>query len=209
MVLLAAQAGADRRVAGILGSGGRQQRETVPEIVRLVQPANEIDVRRGHRRLRVSLADHAHQLALHARGRQPVELARKLDEARTQRRSLDLAEEFEIPCARRPVFADRRQCRRHVRLLPRALVERCGEAFQPIDEHPHFGHVALEQAMNRRHLARRRKPIVDEAADVRAKTGVGVAIAHSARDGERMTGKVTGDARIRPPARDVARTAGS
>ncbi len=62
--------------------------------------------------------------------------------------------------------------------------------------------------MNCVHLARRRKPIIDEAADVCAKIGVGVAIAQAARDGERMAGEIGGDARIRPAARNVARTAG-
>ena len=62
--------------------------------------------------------------------------------------------------------------------------------------------------MNRLDLARGRKPIVDEAADVCAKIGVGVAVAQAAGYGERMPGEGAGDARIRPAARNVAGAAG-
>ena len=135
---------------------------------------------------RHAIHDHAHELGLLLRRREPTEAARQSHHARLHGRLVGVARKFEEAVARAVVVSDRAESRRHFRHETLHRTDSGSVRFEMVEEHAHLGHVALQYVVHAGELLGMGGLIVRKGAHVAAEGRVRIGVAQAC-DGDHRT----------------------
>ena len=109
-------------------------------------------------------------------------VAGELNHAGASLRLIGVLGKTHIPVARGIVACDLPQRSREGRRLSLALTQRCKQAFDALEKHANFRHVAAQDAVDEVEFLRRRQPVVQELTRLGPIAGARIRVAHAAGD---------------------------